>query len=320
MTKKLILMSIILLMATVLISAALFPAVAEDTRYRIAVLPFDDGSIQHRWWGSNWDVGKNVADELVTELIKTQKFRLIDREQMDRILREQDFGFEGRVDPRTAAKIGKILGAQYFIMGKVTEFSTDSQGGSIGLRGGYGLRIKNNTARVTIVARLVDTSTAEIVTSVTGKGEKSQTNVGLAVKWNAIAIGSNEFYKTNLGIALRDAVTSVAQQLSDQAYPDGGNNAPVSGIEGLVADTYGNKVYITAGTRDGVKPGMIFEVHHILRVVKDPSTNEVIDYVTEPVATISVTDVKEKSATCVIVSRLSSKYSITAKDLVKQRM
>jgi hypothetical protein len=46
----------------------------------------------------------------------------------------------------------------------------------------------------------------------------------------------------------------------------------------------------------------------------------VIDYVTEPVATISVSEVKANSATCVIVSRITTKYPIAAKDLVKQTM
>lgn len=306
-----------LLLVILLLTVAILPVTAQDTRYRVAILPFDDGSIQDRWWGNSWDVGKGVADELLTELFKTNRFRLIEREQIEKILQEQDFGLQGRVDPRTAAKIGKILGVHYLIMGKVTEFSTDSKGGAVALKDGFGLSVKSNVARVAIDARMVDATTAEIKSAVTGRGEKKQTSLGLSVKWNAIAFGSNEFKKTNLGIALRDAVASVAQQIGEQAYIGEGPSSSVPAIEGQVADVYGNKVYINVGSGDGVQPGMIFEVEHILRVVKDPATGEVIDYVTEPVATISITDVKEKSSTAVIVSRLSTKYSIAAKDLVR---
>ncbi|HPT87761.1 MAG TPA: CsgG/HfaB family protein [Bacillota bacterium] len=303
-----------LILITMLLGPVLFPAFAEDTRYRVAVLPFDDGSIEH-WWGKNWDVGKGVADELITELLKIGRFRLIEREKIDKILSEQDFGQQGRVDQRTAAKIGKILGAQYLIMGKVTEFSTNSTGGAVSVRN-YALGIKTHTARVELDARLVDTTTSEIITAANGVGERKQSNLAMAIKWNIIAFGSNEFKQTNLGLALRDAVISVAQQLSEQAYRTG--QAPVSTrvIEGLVADVYGDKVYITVGSGDGVKPGMIFEVQHIVRTVTHPTTGEVIDYITEPVATVKVTEVKEQSATCTIVSRLTTKYNIAPKDRV----
>lgn len=303
-----------MILVIALLGIAMIPANAEDTRYRVAVMPFDDGSIEH-WWGKDWDVGKGVADELLTELFKLNTFRLVEREQIERIIKEQDFGQKGRVDTRTAAKIGKILGVQYFIMGKVTEFSTDSQSGAIALKG-YNLGVKTNTARVAIDARLVDTKTAEIKAAATGVGEKKQNSLAVGVKSSAVGFGSNEFKKSNLGIALRDAVASVAQQLSEQAYRGTKLPGAPPATEGLVADVYGDKVYITIGSNNGVKPGMVFEVQHIIRVVKDPSSGAVLDYVTEPVATISVTEVKDRSATCTVVSRLSSKYEITAKDRV----
>ena len=49
-----------------------FTTYGADSRYRIAVLPFDDGSIKDRWWGGNWDVGTGVSDELVTALLQTK--------------------------------------------------------------------------------------------------------------------------------------------------------------------------------------------------------------------------------------------------------
>ena len=82
-------LAIVLLVIAMILS---IPVFGQDARYRIAVMPFDDGSIQNHWWGNNWEVGKGVSDELVTELLKTNKFRLIEREQLDKILKEQDMG------------------------------------------------------------------------------------------------------------------------------------------------------------------------------------------------------------------------------------
>lgn len=302
------------------------PQPTYDSRPRVAVLPFDDGSIQNRWWGNNWDVGKGVSDEMVTELLKTNKFRLIEREQIEKILKEQNFGAQGRVDPYSAARIGKILGVQYLIMGKVTEFTTDSQSfGAATNKGGIG--IKSNVARVAIDARLVDTTTAEIVAAVTGRGEKKQTNLGIVAKSTGIAFGSNEFKQTNLGQALRDAVTSVAQQIGDNApqsitMPIGNPGGPpyYSSLSGKVAEVYGSKIYINIGSQDGVQKGMVFIVKHIVKIVKDPSTGDVLDYITEPVAEISVSEVKDKSATCIVKRKLSTKYAIASKDFIEQKM
>ena len=286
----------------------------QDNRYRVAILPFDDGSIKH-WWGNDWDVGKGVADELLTELFKMNSFRLVEREQIERIIQEQNFGQKGRVDPKTAAKVGKILGVQYLIMGKVTEFTTDSESSSFNVKG-YNLGLQTNTARVAIDARLIDTKTAEIKAAVTGVGEKKQNSLSVGVKYNSMRFGSDEFKKTNLGMALRDAVASVAQQITEQAYRGSKIPGVAPATEGQVADVYGDKVYITIGSNQGVKPGMTFEVQRVVRVVKDPSTGAVIDHITEPIAIITVAEVKERSATCTITTQLSTKLKIAAKDRV----
>lgn len=210
--------SVFFLLILVLAMALALPTFCQDNRYRIAVLPFDDGSIQ-RWWGNDWDVGTGVADELVTALLNTGRFRLIERERINHILREQNFGASGRVDPRSAARVGKILGVDYLVMGKITEFTTDSKGfAGVDSSKGVGLGVKANIARVAIDARLVDATSAEIIAAVTGRGEKKQTSLAIVNKSVGVAFGSNEFKKTSLGQALRDAVNSVAEQLAERAY------------------------------------------------------------------------------------------------------
>lgn len=308
------------LMIIVICSMTIFPVFGAEQLYKIAVLPFDDGSIKDRFWKNNWDVGKGISDELVTELLNTNKFRLIEREQIDKVLKEQNFGTGGRVDTGSAAKIGKILGVQFLVMGRVTEFSfKSSEVGGISLKKGVGLGLKSTKANVAIDARLVDTSSAEIISSVTGKGAKSTANVKVAYKWDAIALGSDEFRQTDLGKATREAVTSVAKQLGEKAYGSGQGPSQPDKITGVVAYAGDSKVIINIGSSSGIKAGMVFVVQHVLEVVKDPNTGEVIDEVSEAVAEIKVTEVKEKSATCAVVTKLSSKYAIAVQDKVEQK-
>lgn len=295
--------------------------VGAEELYKIAVLPFDDGSVQDRWWDEgHWDVGKGIADEFVTEFLKTNRFRLIEREQIDQVLAEQDFGQTGRVDAATAASIGKILGVDFLVMGRVTEFSLKStEVSGLSLKKGIGLGVKSTNAIVAIDARLVDSTTAEIIASVTGRGDKRSTNLSVAVEWEAIAFGSDEFRATNLGIATREAVASAAQQLANQAYSSGRRSSQTAKLKGVVAYASGDRVIINIGSTAGVKPEMVFVVSRVLEVVKDPITDEVIDKVSEAVAEIKVTEVKDKSATCTVTKKLNNHLTTAVGDVVVQK-
>lgn len=285
--------------------------------YSIAVLPFDDGSIDENWWG-DYDVGTGVSDEFVTALLdlKPQKFRVMEREQIQRILDEQEFGASGLVDAGSAARIGKILGVQFLLMGRVTEFSNKTSGGKISL-GGKGLGLQTTTSRVVIDARLVDTSTAEIIVAAKGEGEKKQPNISIEYDWHSLDFSSEEFRATNLGKALRESVDEVVEALAKKASAY--KPAPIKGLTGLVAYADANRVILNIGSSNGVQEGMIFVVHKLIQEIKDPSTGEVIDSITETVAELKVTEVKDKSATCTIVKKLGSSAGIDTGDQAIQQ-
>lgn len=306
------------ILAMILLAGILtFPVIGADEvqTYKIAVLPFDDGSIKH-WW-NNYDLGKGVSNELTTAFLNQtpKRFRLIEREQLDAVLTEQDFGTSGRVDPKTAAKIGKVLGVQYLLMGRVTEFSVTEKSNSVSL-GGKSLGVKSSIAKAALDARLVDTNTAEVIISVTGKGEKTNNQVKVSVDYNRIDLGGQAFSESDLGKALRDAVNKVAKGVYDKAAEGAMGAASASALTGSVAYASGNKIMINIGTNVGVKVGMIFTVKHIVEEVTDPDTGEVLDTISEDVAEIKVDEVKDKSATCSISKKLSKTLQIAVKDQV----
>ncbi len=294
-----------------------YPVSGQDNLYRVAVLPFDDGSIDERWWG-DYDIGSGVADVLVTSMLNLSppRFRLIEREQINRILEEQDFGASGRVDVKTAAAIGKILGVQFLVMGKVTEFANKTTGGSLSL-GGKGLGLSTTTSRVAIDARLVNAETAEIVAAVTGTGEKKQSNLRLEYDWKTMDLNSEEFRATNLGIALREATDQIAKELGEKVLAF--TPAAPSKLTGFVAYADDSRVILNIGANDGVKVGMLFDVLHIIMKIEDPETGEIIDEITEVIAEIKAVEVKEKSTTCSVEKKLSAEFAIAVRDKVVQK-
>src|SRR5947209_20129350 len=176
-----------------LVLLALTCAAQTSGKKRVAVLDFDYGTVQSygsEIYGANQDVGKGITDMLVEKLVKDGKYSVIERKALDKILAEQNFSNSDRANPATAAKIGQILGVDAIIMGSITKFGRDDKsrnigGLGIGPRGLGGLGVKTSDAKAVcaISARMVDTSTGEILAAVTGEGQskrsgKSLTGVG----------------------------------------------------------------------------------------------------------------------------------------------
>ncbi len=144
-------------------------ASAADSKPRIAVLEFKNKA-DNQWW---WHGGAEAAqDVFVTELVKSGKFRVIDREQLAALMQEKNMSIEGDIDPKTAIKAGKLFGCQYFLTGAVTEYGemgTSAHGPGVGGLPGFSGGKKTFTAAMN--ARIIDTTTGEIVWADEARGE-----------------------------------------------------------------------------------------------------------------------------------------------------
>src|SRR5580693_9452771 len=71
---------------------------------RVGVLDFQNKTK----YGEN-RIGGAASDILITELVKSGKFIVVERDKLDTIMGEQKLDMTGAIDPNTAAKVGKIL-------------------------------------------------------------------------------------------------------------------------------------------------------------------------------------------------------------------
>lgn len=88
-----------------------------DTRPGIAVFPFAQGiSI-----GAEKEVldalSVGLQQILITELAQNPAMRVVDRVVLRELMAEQDLGATTRVDPQTAARLGRLVGARYAFTG-----------------------------------------------------------------------------------------------------------------------------------------------------------------------------------------------------------
>ncbi len=104
-------------------------------RLGLAILPFENK-------GASRDLGDIVLDKMITALVNKERFKILERAQLEKILEEQQLGQTGIIDVSTAARIGKGIGVDAMILGSVAV----AQNGS-----------------VSIDARVIDTESAKII-------------------------------------------------------------------------------------------------------------------------------------------------------------
>ncbi len=160
-----------------LLVAFLVPVIcmAAGDRPRIAVLQFENKA-EKSWWYSRG--GAAAQDVFVTELVKSGKFRVIDRERLDAIMREKNLSLSGDIDPSTATRVGKLLGVQYFLTGAVTEYGSSTAGArapSVGGLPSFSLKRKKFSAAMN--ARIIDSETGEILWADESRKEEKASKV-----------------------------------------------------------------------------------------------------------------------------------------------
>ena len=185
----------------------------KNARPQIAVLDFDFGAVDN-WWGQ-YDIGKGIADQLVDALVEDGSFRVIERKKLATILGEQDFAASGRADPSAAtmAKIGKVLGIKYLLVGSITKFSTEKKGQGIRVKGiGLGAGKAKSDCRLT--GRIIDMTTGEIMLSAKGVGESTKGG-SFNFSKGGFGVGENaeEWRQSGLGDAQEAATADLIKQL-----------------------------------------------------------------------------------------------------------
>jgi curli biogenesis system outer membrane secretion channel CsgG len=201
-------------------------------------------------------IGESAADILGTILQKTGRFIVIPQQDMESILGQQRTGATGAINPATAARIGEVMGLNAIVTGAVTAYSETEEGYNYVVSQG-----KTQIARVTVDYRIVDTTTGVQLMADSGAGIY-QKKVG-----SVLGMGTKAAYDTDLRDgALRDALTkamvNMMKQLESQPW------------KGKIAKVAGNKLYINAGKKTGLKVGDRLDVYRVGEDIIDPDTHQ----------------------------------------------
>jgi curli biogenesis system outer membrane secretion channel CsgG len=255
--------------------AAIRPLAAADAaKPRVAVLEFKNKAQGYVW--SWYQAGQAAQDMLVTELVKKGNFRVMEREQLAAIMEEKNLSLSADVDPKTAVKIGKMIGVEYLIAGAVTELGVADRNVNVpsGLFGGRlpSVSVRSQKMDAAVDARAFSTSTGEIVWADTATESTSDSSVYIA------GAGGGVEDQRKVDRILRPVVVKLAESLSQKKITTSGlgGTSDASGVVGKIAKAGGGAIYVNVGAEAGIKEGDEFDVFREAEQIKDPDTGEVL--------------------------------------------
>lgn len=91
-------------------------AAAAEPKPRIAILYFDISSTDPE----HQVLKKGLAEMLITDVSSDPAITVVERSRLEEVIAELDLQQTGKIDPATAAQVGKLVGAQYLVMGSLT--------------------------------------------------------------------------------------------------------------------------------------------------------------------------------------------------------
>lgn len=259
---------------------------------RIAVTKFENRA--KGVYGS-WNIGEGMSEMLTTELMKTNRFVVVERQALQDVLGEQELGQTGIIQRETATKVGQVLGAQILVRGVVSEFEQNESGGGGGIGiAGFRLGGRTSNAHVAVDIRLIDSSSGQVLFSHNAVGKAESSGASFGVSRGIVDFGADAFKNAPIGQATRQAISDAIRFIIARM-----ESVPFSA---KVVKMDGNKVYINIGRSMNVRPGMRLFAYSLGEELVDPDTGLKLGSDSKMVGTVEIWDVQDKFSIGQVVS------------------
>ena len=194
---------------------------------------------------ANDPLGKQAVDILSTKLAASDKFILLERSDLEKIMEEMKIA--GKDDFQK-------IGADYLIVGSITEFGRKTEGEVKVFS-----RSKSQVVQAGVSIRLIDVTTGLIIYSEEAKGEAETTN--------KTVMGLGE--KTDYDATLSDkAISAAISKLVENVI----NNCIDRPWKSYFLAYDENGIIISGGKSQGLKVGEVYDVVEKGKSVKNPQT------------------------------------------------
>jgi len=204
-------------------------------------------------------IGKQASDMLMSRLIQSGQFVVLERTDLSKLQREHEI-----------AGAGKLVGADTLIIGSVTEF-----GRSVSGKAGFLSSTKVQAAKAKVDIRLVDAKTGHAYFSAIGAGEANTESGEIA------GFGSRAAYDATLndraiGAAISDVIDRLVSKLSDRKWKTD------------ILEVKDGQVFISGGKMQGLMEGDVLAAMVAGATVKSKQTGFDVTLPAKKVATLKV--------------------------------
>ncbi|MBF0396912.1 MAG: hypothetical protein HQK78_09080 [Desulfobacterales bacterium] len=182
------------------ISKQIIADMPSSEKQKIAVIDFLDIN------GQSTEFGKFLSEELIAHLFNTQKFIIIERRMLNKVIEEHKLSVSGMLDEKTVKQLGKLLGIDAICSGSITDL-------------GSSLKIN---------ARLISTETGSIFSTASTDLKKDDSINKLLGKSSAISSGNSNnpilnigklvLSSTQIALGLLQGISSIPYYLSTSLY------------------------------------------------------------------------------------------------------
>lgn len=210
----------------------------------------------------NDPISQQAADILSTKLASSEKFILLERQDLESI--EEELKITGK------QALNKV-GADYLIVGSVTEFGRKNEGQT-----GVFSQSKTQTVQAGVSLRLIDVATGQIIYAEEAKGQAKTKNRDI------LGIGSQADYDATLS---DKAISAAISKLVENVI----NNCMEKPWKSYFLSYGDDAILISGGKTQGLKIGDTFQVIEKGKMIKNPQTDMMMELPGKKVGMIKVT-------------------------------
>ncbi|MFA6216733.1 MAG: CsgG/HfaB family protein [Candidatus Omnitrophota bacterium] len=199
-------------------------------RARIAIADFDVKAAK-----AYGEIGSGLREMLVTALINSSRFSVVERQALSAVMQEQELSASGAAQQGSGGpQRGKIKTADLVVTAAVTEFEPQASGGSAGIGGGGGvgsgilgglLGAALNKAHMALDIRIIDTSTSEVLAATRVQGQASDISGGFMAGFfggwglgGGLSMYANTPMEKAIRVCIIEAVRYISQTIPANYY------------------------------------------------------------------------------------------------------
>ena len=200
-----------------------------------------------------WNVGSGLADALTDELVKTGRFHVVDRANIDQVLSELKMQQSSLTREEGRSKLGMLKNVEYFVEGRVTDFghvSSNDGWARMDMMNAFGQALQGGAANDVSSGRSPER--ADRADQDGWKARCGRTRCPADATYKNVGFGGSAFYRTPLGKVTADATRKVVLEMVSSIA-----SQPWTPRISLVAD---ERIIINGGKDRGIAKGDLYQV------------------------------------------------------------